>query len=519
MRNGKKIIVLFLFLPFKLLSQDITGLWQGTLYNDTTKQYYRYEIGISQDKKGKLSGFSHTWFLLDDMQFYGVKKLKIRKADDGKIIIEDDGLIANNYPVSPAKHVRQLNVLSFSAHNNEMMLSGPFSTNRTKQYSSLTGNVELKRKTNFRQSALVPHLQELGLDNQLSFVKEENDMLAVETQNKITEQEKKDAASAIALTANEKDRVASEKIALKNNPIQATESKTNISSGNNLAKETKTNVSIAKVNTPGNIKPSELVVTASTQKAEKQRIADSMILVNKLKKAADQQELAFAAANTKKQNIEKQRIADSVLQVKKQQDANEIALAKADEKKRKGEEIAISKLPTSTSAQKKDAAKMDSLSLVTKQIVAPALVPTAIIMANQNATTAKINTAAADVEKRTTVLQQTVTFKTDSLQLALYDNGEVDGDTVSILMNGALIMARQGLSTNAIRKTIYIDPGVDSIQLVMYAENLGTIPPNTGLLVVRDGKDMYEIRFTGDLQKNAAIVFRRQAPILPKGGL
>ncbi len=117
---------------------------------------------------------------------------------------------------------------------------------------------------------------------------------------------------------------------------------------------------------------------------------------------------------------------------------------------------------------------------------------------------------AAEVEKRSTVLQQTVYFKTDSLQLALYDNGEVDGDTVSILMNGELIMGKQRLSTNAIRKTIYIDPNADSIQLVMYAENLGTIAPNTGLLVVRDGKDLYEIRFSGDLQKNAAIVFRRK---------
>ncbi len=509
MRHGKKIIVLFIFLPFKLLSQDITGLWQGTLYNDTTKQYYRYEIGISQNKKGKLSGFSHTWFLLEDMQFYGVKKLKIRKAGDGKIIIEDDGLIANNYPVSPAKHVRQLNVLSFSANDSEMMLSGPFSTNRTKQYSSLTGNVEVKRKTNFRQSALIPHLQELGLDNQLSFVKEENDMLAVETQTKKTEQEKKDATAVIAL-AKEKDKVASENIAKANNPTPVTKSKTIISTVKNSAKETKKDESITKVIAPGNIKLSEPVVTAATLKAEKQRIADSMLAVSKLKKEAEQQELAFAAANAKKQNIEKQRIADSVLQVKKQQEANEIALVIANEKKRKADEIAISKLPTASSTQKNDAAKKDSLYKVAKQIVAPVIVSTTTIAANNNATTTKINAPAADVDKRTTILQQTVTFKTDSLQLALYDNGEVDGDTVSIMMNGALIMARQGLSTNAIRKTIYIDTNADSIQLVMYAENLGTIAPNTGLLVVRDGKDLYEIRFSGDLQKNAAIVFRRK---------
>lgn len=106
---------------------------------------------------------------------------------------------------------------------------------------------------------------------------------------------------------------------------------------------------------------------------------------------------------------------------------------------------------------------------------------------------------------------QTLEFKTDSLVLTLYDNGEVDGDTVSVILNGKMLMEKQGLSTNAINKTIYITPDTgDSIQLVMYAENLGSLPPNTGLLIIKDGHDRYEIRFAGDLQKNAGITLRRK---------
>ena len=102
MRNHKLLIALLFFLPVSVFAQDITGLWKGTLYNDTTKQFYKYEIGISQEK-GKLSGFSHTWFILGDKQYFGVKKVSVKKAPDGKILIEDDGLISNNYPVSPSK--------------------------------------------------------------------------------------------------------------------------------------------------------------------------------------------------------------------------------------------------------------------------------------------------------------------------------------------------------------------------------------------------------------------------------
>jgi hypothetical protein len=92
----------------------------------------------------------------------------------------------------------------------------------------------------------------------------------------------------------------------------------------------------------------------------------------------------------------------------------------------------------------------------------------------------------------------------------LYDNGEVDGDTVSVLMNGDIILAKQGLKTSAIRKTIYVKPGTDEITLVLYAENLGKYPPNTGLLVVYDGDDRYQIRFSADLQQNASVIFRRK---------
>lgn len=120
-------------------------------------------------------------------------------------------------------------------------------------------------------------------------------------------------------------------------------------------------------------------------------------------------------------------------------------------------------------------------------------------------------TAAALVSERKTVAPQVLNFKSDSLQLSLYDNGEVDGDTVSVLLNGEIIIAKQGLKTSAIKKTIYMPAGKgDSLTLVLYAENLGKYPPNTGLLIVHDGEDVYQIRFSADLQQNAAVIFKRK---------
>jgi hypothetical protein len=93
----------------------------------------------------------------------------------------------------------------------------------------------------------------------------------------------------------------------------------------------------------------------------------------------------------------------------------------------------------------------------------------------------------------------------------LFDNGTIDGDTVSVILNGKVIISKGGLTATAIRVTVPIAavPG-DSLLLVMYAENLGAIPPNTGLLIIQDGSIQHEIRFEGDLKKSSSIILRKR---------
>jgi len=102
-------------------------------------------------------------------------------------------------------------------------------------------------------------------------------------------------------------------------------------------------------------------------------------------------------------------------------------------------------------------------------------------------------------------------FSSDSLLLSFYDNGTVDGDTISMVLNGKIIAEKIKLTTNAFRITIPTKMGQnDSLILVMHAESLGLIPPNTGLLIIQDGTARYEIRFEGDLQRSSAVVLRRK---------
>ena len=72
-------------------------------------------------------------------------------------------------------------------------------------------------------------------------------------------------------------------------------------------------------------------------------------------------------------------------------------------------------------------------------------------------------------------------------------------------------MQKKALTENAIRTTVHIPPyQQDSLQLIMYAENLGAIPPNTGVLVIQDGSTRTEIRFVGDMQKSSGVILKRR---------
>ena len=129
----------------------------------------------------------------------------------------------------------------------------------------------------------------------------------------------------------------------------------------------------------------------------------------------------------------------------------------------------------------------------------------------QVVTTKPMPDVVAELAKRKVETIETVYFTSDSLELNLYDNGFVDGDSVSLIVNGRVLLEHQLLSTKAIEKTIKTPLSlVDSLTLIMYAENLGSIAPNSGLLIIKDGSKRYEISFSGDLQKNAAVVLKRR---------
>lgn len=103
--------------------------------------------------------------------------------------------------------------------------------------------------------------------------------------------------------------------------------------------------------------------------------------------------------------------------------------------------------------------------------------------------------------------QGRITVDVNQITLKLYDNGTVDNDSVSIFYNGRLLLSHQRLSEKAIELTLKLDEGITEHQITLFAENLGSIAPNTALVVVTAGNKRYELHSNANLEENAVLIF------------
>ncbi|HVX48571.1 MAG TPA: hypothetical protein VHB48_00385 [Chitinophagaceae bacterium] len=125
----------------------------------------------------------------------------------------------------------------------------------------------------------------------------------------------------------------------------------------------------------------------------------------------------------------------------------------------------------------------------------------------------------ADAERkvimRAKTLERVLDVYDDSVRVDLYDNAVLDYDTVSVFYNNKLVAYKKLLETKEpIRFYVHVNPDESNNDLVMYAENLGLIPPNSAIMIVTDSGHRYEISLTSDYQKNAAVRLRKgQKPL------
>jgi hypothetical protein len=110
------------------------------------------------------------------------------------------------------------------------------------------------------------------------------------------------------------------------------------------------------------------------------------------------------------------------------------------------------------------------------------------------------------LQKRDIEVQKVITVEAKILKLAVWDNERVDGDEISLSLNGKWILRNYEIVKEKHNFEIELIPGQVN-QLVFFAENLGTIPPNTSAINIQyEGYNKTHI-MRSNLDKSGSINF------------
>lgn len=111
-------------------------------------------------------------------------------------------------------------------------------------------------------------------------------------------------------------------------------------------------------------------------------------------------------------------------------------------------------------------------------------------------------------EKFTTrkkVFTKEIMLEGDSVELRFYDNAQIDGDSISLFLNDDLIFTHVRLTEKPYTIKLPVRALKDSNELIMVAENLGSIPPNTSYMVAIVGENRYDA-FLASTENSSAMI-------------
>jgi len=96
---------------------------------------------------------------------------------------------------------------------------------------------------------------------------------------------------------------------------------------------------------------------------------------------------------------------------------------------------------------------------------------------------------------------------TGEIRLDFYDNGQIDDDSITVLIDNKTVLSHQKLSAKPVTTFVRIDLRNTFHEVKMIAENVGSIPPNTALLIITAGAKRYELFLTSSDKKTATVRF------------
>jgi len=114
-------------------------------------------------------------------------------------------------------------------------------------------------------------------------------------------------------------------------------------------------------------------------------------------------------------------------------------------------------------------------------------------------------------EKRVTIRQNDeLIVKGRKLKITIWDDRKPDQDTVSVKIGDEWVITNYEVKSE--KKTIDFTLKGFSSEMILYAHNVGLIPPNTAAVIVDDGYNKYRFNLKATLKTSESVRIRYEAP-------
>ncbi|MGE5106980.1 MAG: hypothetical protein ACM3H8_05520 [Sphingobacteriales bacterium] len=138
----------------------------------------------------------------------------------------------------------------------------------------------------------------------------------------------------------------------------------------------------------------------------------------------------------------------------------------------------------------------------TSTVIKPALEPRIDTTSLSNA---KIE-VQTKLKARENIVTDKVSLDTGEVVVEFYDNGTIDGDIITVIHNNTIALSNATLSDKPLRFNFNINSQNPHHEIVMYAENQGTVPPNTALMIITYGNQRKQVFLSADDKKSAVVI-------------
>jgi len=101
-----------------------------------------------------------------------------------------------------------------------------------------------------------------------------------------------------------------------------------------------------------------------------------------------------------------------------------------------------------------------------------------------------------------------VEVKSRFVKISIKDYQKIDGDIISVFLDRVQIIKQHKLIRTPIEKRVRLERTASISELIIFAENLGKIPPNTCVMMVDDGFTNQEVFIESSLQKSAVVYLK-----------